>query len=1717
MGEEDNNSAKEIKKLKASRGQCRATITRIEKFMKTGPFNIENLQVRQAALQQALLKYQDHAAELEALDVKPEEDDNTEDRVWALLAAIEEEVRKIPKSLTPNTGNQTPEIKLANLPALDIPLFDGRDISTYRPFIEMFEAIVHHDARIPAIQKLCFLKKYLRGEPLNIIDSLPIISASYESALELLKKRYDNPALIVNNHIHILLDIQTLQRGTAQQLRELVSKVRQQITALQNLKQPVSSWDAILTCILLRKLDTFTARLYHQERDNMEEHSVSCLLSFLERRAAVLEASPTASETVHSKQRVVTHVTVASNNNKCIACSEPHKLYKCPKFQLMSHASRQDLVTNNSLCKICLGAHSKKCRYNFRCTQCNSKAHSSFLHPPGSQPAKHESSNTDSQKPQGQTSDDSSLKVNLHTLNSMTNVLLPTAKVLVSDVHNNKHVVRALLDCGSQTSFCTTALATKLGLPQFDSYKNIITLGDDSSQTKKGVKLTVHSMVQDYKLDVNCSIIDKITTTLPQQAFDLNKFQLPKSITLADNEFHIPGEISLLLAADIFFRIVQDGKVEASPEDPILLNTRLGYVVSGSISVSPLCNFNTVTMHAVVSPELDSCVRQFWEAEKVPEVYPESVPEHEYSEEVFQKTVTYKNNQFQVSFPLKVDFESINSSNSFVIALQRLQHLEKRFAREPEFHNLYKKFIQDYLDLGHAKVIDANKCQPEEQPKFFLPHHAVLRPEKTSNKLRVVFDGSAKTRDGHCLNDLLCNGPVVQNSLFDVILLFRSFKYTVQCDVRHMYRMVLMHPEHRRLQNILWREDGMLQCLQLQTVTYGLKSSAYLATRCLVELAKQHQAEFPLASEAILNNSYVDDIQGGSDTLQGAIKLKNELISLMRLGGFDLHKWVSNSPQTLQDIDKERLGLANKDIDQNKSIIKILGLSYDARDDVFRMCGRAVTSPEVPTKRNVLSAVSRLYDPMGFAGPITVKAKLILQQIWEQNLDWDTPLPSQLLKVWNSFHQNLLNMSDLNIARHIQISEAQQVQLIGYCDSSSTSYGCCIFLKASISGKTYIHLLCSKSRLISLASKLTIPKAELNGALLLAKLMAHVASILKITNIYLFCDSQIVLAWLVTATMKVPAYIGNRVKQINNLTQNMSWTYTPSLLNPADILSRGADPQDVVNCKLWLQGPDYLLESDNYNFHLSEIEKPMSSCIEIKKDISLHVKTDSEVVDPFFERFSSLFKMTRVMTYIMRFINACKGKAINKGMISVHEYRESLLSIIKGVQHHYFSDELKCIAKGQDIKSNLKALTPFVDAKGIIRVGGRLNKATNLSFSKRNPIILPKRCHVTRLIITQQHLMLMHGGLKLLLSSLCQQYYIVNSIREIKSVIHKCISCCRHKALASQQLMGSLPNERITPSRAFEKVGLDYCGPFEIKQSSLRRTIVSKGYVAVFVCFASKAVSMEVVSDMSTDTFLAALKRFVSRRGNPTHIYCDNASTFHGANRKLKDLSDQQHKANALGNEMKPDDFQSAVNNYALQRNIQFHFIPKYSPNHGGLWEAAVKAAKFHLKRILPRTFTYEQFNTIIIEIEGILNSRPLTPLSHDTSDFSYLTPGHFIIGAPITSFPHPDITEVPSNRLRFWRSCEQVRQHFWKAWSKDYLSNLNQRTKWQKTFPNLKVGMLVLLREINSPPLAWPMGRISKVYYGTDNKVRTVEVQTSDKKLHSRSISKIIVLPIED
>ncbi|CAG9124118.1 unnamed protein product, partial [Plutella xylostella] len=990
-------------------------------------------------------------------------------------------------------------------------------------------------------------------------------------------------------------------------------------------------------------------------------------------------------------------------------------------------------------------------------------------------------------------------------------------------------------------------------------------------------------------------------------------------------------------------------------------------------------------------------------------------------------------------------------------------------------------------------------------PFFFLPHHPVIREEAITTKLRTVFDGAMKGSNKISLNDILLNGPVVQPELFDILLSFRVNKYFFVCDIRRMFRNVLLDKEQRSLQNILWRDspDEPIRCLQLKTLTYGLKNSPYLATRCLNELAHRFKEQYPKATSVLLNSTFVDDILYTDNDKDSIVETKAQLIQLLSKGSFELHKWSSNDKDILADIPMEQQIFGEKEL---KHDIKTLGLKLDIEGDSF------ILSCQVPdqvpqTKRQILSFISQFYDPLGIAGPVFVQAKVIIQKLWQSSVGWDSVPPPLLKKEWLQFYDDLINMPPIKVKRNVCTDDQEQVHLIGFSDSSAIAYGCAIYLRVvDKHGKVSMSLLCSKSRIAPKDSKLSIPRLELNAALLMSKVMKRVYNTLsnKITiqNVHLVSDSQVVLAWLKTDPTRLNAYIANRVKLIQQYTNDCQWSYIRTDQNPADCLSRGVKPSELQNHELWFSGPACVYNT-NYSFDdcgsdvlkndLPEVKIKNPKC---REAVCVASQKQGTIFSNLLEKYSNINKVIEVLAYVIRFCENIKlgSHKITNNFITYAERNNALLLLIKNEQEIYFKDDIAALRANRSVSSELKGLNPFLDVRGILRVGGRLQNSA-LPYSQKHQIILPKNSKIVQLIVENEHKKLLHAGQKHVLSSLNMRYWIINGIRIVKRYIHRCVTCFRFKGVTAKQLMGSLPADRLHASRPFEKVGIDFAGPIMIKQSRVRSVITTKGYIAVYVCFVTKAVHLELVSDLTTDTFLASFKRFSSRRNCPSEVYCDNAGTFKSAKTKLTEL----YKLN------NSTIHQSQVQAQTAKLGINFHFIPSYSPVFAGLWEAAVKSVKHHLKRILgSQVFTYEQLYTLLVQIEGILNSRPITPMSSDVEDLSFLTPGHFLTGAPLTCIPDQDLTNTPDNQIKFWHKCTALQQRFWKYWSKQYLNMLQNRPKWKDTLPNVKVGSLVILKELDTAPMVWPMARVTKIFPGKDGNVRALEVRKANGRCHT-------------
>ncbi|XP_055622539.1 uncharacterized protein LOC129766108 [Toxorhynchites rutilus septentrionalis] len=1447
--------------------------------------------------------------------------------------------------------------------------------------------------------------------------------------------------------------------------------------------------------------------------------------------------------------------SVIQSSKPCVKCGQAHYLYQCPEFRKMTVTQRSELVRRNRLCMNCMRSNSHYARTCSaqRCRVC-SKKHHTLLHldSTDSGVGSGSQSNTsccvalqqqNSSAPQAQVASVSqtaksattvavqqqspSTSNNYNVNGSSGNpqyalvthsagtipeaVFLPTAMVNIRDSRGRVCTVRCLLDCASQRSFVSKAACDRLQLPRIRLPNSITVsgIGNATTSVEYQSTVTIFSRVSPFTIKDTMLVLPSITVKLPQSTVDTRHWSIPRHLDLADPTFAVTGNIDIILGAAHFLRVLRYGRISLGDDLPLLQSTEFGWVVSGKCVLSNHDHSDSQRCQFSNPCTINELVHRFWQLEEIQNNKGWS-PSERYCEEHFTaNTVRNADGRYVVRLPKREELLGQLRDNRYN-ATKRFYGLERSLAANPMKKALYQEFIREYLNLGH--MYEVKSAEEDLQPQYFLPHHAVMKPESTTTKMRVVFDASCRSKSGLSLNDVLLSGPTIQDTLVTIVLRFRFHNYVVSADIEKMYRQVLVHESDQPFQRILWRDDPVLplKVFQLRTVTYGTSSAPFLATRVLSKLADDEEKTFPLAASAVRHDFYVDNLLTGSDNAGTLASICREIIAVLESAGLPLRQWSSNSEVVLNGIPPELRDTATlRDLDDDFSVTA-LGLRWEPETDNLLFKTPKWKEHATPTKRTVLSDISSLFDPLGLIGPTIARAKIKLQGLWKLQLDWDTPVPDQFAHDWTCFRQKLIALVHVRVPRHVLRPGYTRLEIHGFSDASEDAYGACIYLRSVFAaGTCTVRLLSAKSKVAPIQTT-TIPRLELCAAQLLSRLLTKVLDSVDVSaTTYLWTDSTIVLNWILATPSTWKTFVANRVAEIQELTSHAVWHHVPSEDNPADLISRGKDLDELLDASLWWNGPTWLHSETSPWPETVPYSTATTEILETRKTVALPV-ADQEPPD-IIDRYHSIRQVLRVAALLWRFCENCRRHAQNQplvvGPLTPEDIDHALLMLIRRVQGQCFDIEIRQLtSSGQvDRKSKLRFLHPQI-VDGIIRVGGRLHFA-RIPIDERHPIVLPANHRLTEMICRREHLKTLHAGPGLLLSSLRQRFWPLGGRNLVRKVVHRCVTCTRAKPQSLQQLMGNLPPVRVNQAYPFQNVGVDLAGPFYVR-TTLRnkRTPFFKAYIVVYVCMATKAAHLDLVTDLTTAAFIASLRRFVSRRGKPSHIFCDNATNFVGAQRELGELRklfQSQHHQDAVARECTDD-------------GIEFHFIPPRSPSFGGIWEACVKSAKMHLRRILGNAhLTETELQTALCQVEAMLNSRPITPMPGAPTDELSLTPGHFLIGRPLNAMPDPDKTSISENRLSRWERVQQLSQHFWNRWHTEYLTTLQHRYRWTEALDNLAVGSIVVLKDEQLPPQKWALGRVLSVHPGTDGRVRVATVKTSSG-IMQRAISKLCLLPVE-
>lgn len=1647
-----------------------------------------------------------------------------EDSYLDLKTGLKEKIHQINK-LEKSVATPVNTNSISKLPTINLPTFAGN----YRDWIyfrDMFSSLVDNDQGLSEIQKHHYLRSSLKGEAEQLLRHLDVTAANYTIAWKTLINRYSNPRIIVNTILSRLLGQKKLTKECPKGLKELIDRTNECLNSLSNININTTSWDPLIVHIVVSRLDIESHKSWEQSLGSSTElPSYQQLCSFIEGRFRAIEMVQTSQkkefnyQVQPSTQKTTNFKSFATETEtECTYCTKGHYLCHCTDFAQLDVDQRRTFVKSNNLCFNCLvkGHSIKNCRQNTACRTCKRKHHTllhqnQFIAKAVITPEE-ESDNSDPE------AEITSMKV----ATGSHLVVLATARLGVKDKNGVITYLRALVDQGSQATFMTESAVQLLGLKKTKFEANVTGIGNNAVKSRYTVLLDIYSPIDSqYVMQVQAHVLTKLTTLLPTQQFETAKWPGLKNIALSDPQLNRPGKIDVLLGADVYAAILLEGLHKHG--SLIAQNSRLGWLVSGSTKSSVDIPTHNITVTTTLI-EIDHLLRKFWEVEENPKGDKKLTALEQQCENHYMETHSRKEDgRYEVYLPFK-EGQPQNLGDSRPMAVKRLLHMEKRFTKDPAFKEDYRKFLQQYEIQGHMAVVpDTDKMQFETDKnmnKYYLPHHGVMRQTSTSTKLRVVFDGSAKPMNGNSLNEELLIGPPLQQDLRDLITRWRQHRICLVADVQNMYRQIKVASKDTNYQRILWRENSHepIREYKLLTVTYGTSCAPYLAIKTLHQLSDDERHDFPEESRILKTDVYMDDILTGTSQEDDAVQLRMRLTELFARGGFPLHKWASNSKMVLNEIPE-----ANKISNSSVSIkldetIKALGVTWNPNGDEFELKILVDSQCKPPyTKRAVLSLIAKVFDPLGWLAPIVIVLKVFMQKLWQAGLDWDDELPKDLNLEWHSYLTNLKTMNCINLPRWLGISGNCKLELHGFSDASSAAYAGVVYLRVLDEDNVVVRLIGARTK-VAPVKQISVPRLELSGAVLLANLLNNIKTSLNIPNhcIFAWTDSTIVLAWLRKAPNTWKTFVGNRTTEILNILNSSQWRHVNSHDNPADCASRGITPKQLENFELWWNGPAFLKKSEipEQTNNVPDVILERRHLLPVKVYANNVIENSSEL---YLKRYSRLSKLIRITALLLRFVKNCKAKInVKKNLmepasfpqyLTVHELKRALNICIRLSQRVYFAKEIKLLREGQQIPNSntLKSLVPFIDDEGILRATGRLKNAL-IKSDQKTPILLAHNCHFTLLLVQDIHIQALHGGPQLTLNILRNKYWVIGAKTLIKRVIRNCLTCFKHSASPVNQLMGQLPPSRVRPGKPFRCSGVDYAGPVILKLYPGRCQKTCKAYICLFICTVTKAIHLELVSDLSTNSFLAAFRRFTSRRGHCSDLWSDCATNFVGASAEL-DRMFKNRNSRVIGE----------IVNVLANDHTNWHFIPPGSPHFGGLWEAGVRSVKNHLKRVIGETrLTFEEYMTLLTQVEACVNSRPLTLLSSSIDDASPITPGHFLIGeAPIT-VPEINFEDISSSHLDRWQLLQKMLQHLWSRWSSEYLCTLQNRYKWSQIKNDVEIGTIVLVKDERLPPGKWLLARIIKKHPGKDDLTRVVTLRMKDK-IFQRPITKICPLPLED
>ena len=1554
-----------------------------------------------------------------------------------------------------------------------MPKFTG-DVRDYAIFRADFKHAI--ESKYSKRDAITFLRTCLQDKPLELIKG---ISSDYKAAWDYLDSIYGDPRFVSDTITQDIVKFRALQPGEDARFCDLVHLVKRSFNTLKEVGSQNDMDNSHMLSIIEQKMCSDDRKVWSRDLERQgEKATLERLMKWMD---VEMKSRMRATAPLRSSRSVYALQVEAPNQKwyKCWYCkNSSHWPDTCPKFAALGIDQRIKVAKENHVCFSCMKAAGREhrvdnCRRRRKCTKTENGRECMHFH----HPLLHKST---------------AVKVGVASLSEPHETLLPVVTCKIYGQNGFQKQSNTLLDSGAQISLIREETAAALGLKGNDTAVTLTKVGGEEETIKTKVyKVPVSSIDNTEMFSIKAIGIPRIS----EEVSAVQLRPIAKLLGLESERIRRGnGPVDLLIGID--HAQMHTGQTRQTGQ-LVARRTPLGWVVFGGPSGETQVNGRVYHVRFAAPVEMSD----FWKTEAMGvEVKPcvceaDKLTQAEREEaEIISKSCEKVGKQWMIPYPWKKDPMLLPDNKP--LAMKRLESTERRLKKDPEKGVAYDKQMEEMKEMQFSRKLSRKEMDNYKGPVHYIPHHAIIRPEKKSTPVRIVFNSSS-VYQGHALNDYWLKGPDLLNNLFGVILRFREKEVAVMGDISKMYHRIRIPEEDQHVHRFLWRnlETEREPDVYVKTVlTFGDKPAPAMAQIALRKTAEENKKDYPEAAEVLTKNSYMDDICGSVDTVAQAQKLTRDLDKVLDSGGFGVKGWTSNKLLTKTENQENEFKMFQEEVEE-----KVLGViwnyvtdefSFKVKVDLLCLTDYSGDRGVKMTKRTLLSQVARFYDPIGFAAAFVIRAKIGLQELWQIGLHWDDELPYDVKDKWIQLFKEMKELDRIGFKRCLVPPETPELPVLCvFSDASQEAFGACAYIRQKTKQGTYeVNFVAAKSRVAPL-KQLTIPRLELQAAVLASRLAKTIVKecTIQFADVKFFTDSSITLAWIQSPSRSFKPFVSARIGEIQNNSDPSQWKHIPGEENVADDVSRGLHVKQLTG--RWMNSPEFLkLPEEQWPVQTATLQQEGDMERRHVNAVTTVPPADvGNVIDV--KNFSSWRKLIRVTAWIRRLTekirlrrNTLSGR---EGPLMPEELKKAEMSWIKSAQK-----DLKSRMKNGDFKT----LSPFIDDKGIIRVGGRIDKAI-VSYEEKHPVLLPNEHRISLLITSHMH---NHGhpGVATTTAKIRRKYWILKANKLSKAVKFKCVSCREMAHKAETQLMADLPALRLAPQTPpFYYSSCDYFGPYNVK---IGRNKTRKHYGVIFTCLNTRAVHLELAVDLSTMEFIQVLRRFFSIRGYPAVLLSDNGSQMVGAERELREMVEGLDS--------------DKLRDFCAERSINWLFTAPAAPHQNGCAEALVKSCKRALKKAIgEQVLSPFELYTCLLEVGNLVNQRPIGRVPNDPDDGKYLCPNDMLLGRATPEVPQGPFqdTKNPRRRVEF---VQKIVESFWKRWSRDVLPALVIRKAWHTERRNVQVDDIVVMADNNAIRGKWTIGRVIEVYPGTDGRVRNVKVKTPAGE-YSRPVTKIAVI----